>query len=160
MKILFGTKLMIMIILVLLFLFSGERQRVEAKSSLKIGMVSIYVDSPEKAFKFYTEVLGFIKVVYMPEAKLAVVASPLDPMGTALLLEPHDNPIASRYQKEIYEAGLPAIVLSSEDIFQEYERLKKLGVKFKQEPTKTEWGILAIFDDTCGNWIQLHQSLK
>lgn len=160
MKILFGIKAMIMIISLSLLLSSGEKRTMEANSSLKIGMVSIYVDSPQKAFKFYTEVLGFIKVVYMPEAKLAVVASPLDPQGTALLLEPNDNPIASRYQKEIYEAGLPAIVLSTENIFQEYERLKKLGVNFKQEPMKTEWGTLAIFDDTCGNWIQLHQPLK
>ncbi|MCX7973734.1 MAG: VOC family protein [Candidatus Aminicenantes bacterium] len=132
----------------------------ETKSSLKIGLVSIYVNSPETAFNFYTEVLGFVKVIYLPEAKLAIVASPLDPQGTALLLEPNENPIANRYQKEIYETGLPAIVLSTENIFQEYERLKKLGVKFKQEPIETEWGILAIFDDTCGNWIQLHQPLK
>lgn len=160
MKILFGTKAMIMVILLPLLLSSEERRTMKADSSLRIGMVSIYVDDPEKAFKFYTEVLGFIEVVYMPEAKLAVVASPLEPKGTALLLEPNNNPIAQRYQKEIYEAGLPAIVLSTEDIFREYERLKKLGVKFKQEPMKTEWGILALFDDTCGNWIQLHQSIK
>lgn len=156
----FIIKMILAIISLQTILISGEVPTMETKGSLKIGMVSLYVNSPEKAFIFYTEVLGFIKIIYQPEARLAVVASAFDPKGTALLLEPNDNPLASRYQKEIYEAGLPAIILSTEDIFQEYERLKQLGVKFKQEPMKTEWGILAIFDDTCGNWIQLHQPLK
>lgn len=125
---------------------------------MKIGMTNVYVNSPVNAFKFYTDVLGFIKIMYMPEHLLAIVASAEDPEGTTLLLEPNDNPIAKNYQLELYKAGLPAIVFKSDNIHNEYERLKKLGVKFKKEPVKTEWGIEAIFDDTCGNFIQLYQA--
>lgn len=128
----------------------------ETKTTLIIGMVSIYVEDPEKAFKFYTEKLGFVKVLYLPDAKLAIVASPLEPQGTTLLLEPNENPIASRYQKELYEAGLPVTVFTAENIFQEDERLINLGIEFKQEPTKTEWGIETVFDDSCGSWVQPH----
>ena len=125
---------------------------------MKIGLTSVFVDDPGTAFKFYTEVLGFVERIYVPEAALAIVASPEEPDGTQLLLEPNDNPIARTYQEAVYKQGLPAIVFAVEDIQQEYERLKKLGVVFSKEPTKTEVGTEAIFDDTCGNLIQLYQS--
>ncbi len=150
----------VVLILAALSFNSTGRSIMETKTTLKIGMVGIYVDDPEKAFKFYTEKVGFVKVLFMPEAKLAIVASPLEPQGTALLLEPNENPTASRYQKELYKAGIPVIVFTTENLLAEYERLKKLGLKFKQEPTTSEWGIQAVFDDTCGNWVQLHQPLK
>ena len=124
---------------------------------MKIALTSVFVDDPGKAFEFYTRVLGFVERLYMPEASLAIVASPEEPGGTGLLLEPNDNPIAATYQQAIYNAGLPAIVLGVEDVRQEYERLKAAGVAFSQEPTTTEWGTQAVFDDTCGNLIQLHQ---
>ncbi|MBP1155697.1 MULTISPECIES: VOC family protein [unclassified Paenibacillus] len=124
---------------------------------MKISLTSVYVNNPVEAFKFYTEVLGFIKRIYMPEAYLAIVASPEEPNGTGLLLEPNDNPIAKTYQEALYNAGLPVVVLGVEDIQHEYERMNKLGVVFRKKPTKTEMGTEAIFEDTCGNFIQLYQ---
>jgi predicted enzyme related to lactoylglutathione lyase len=124
---------------------------------MKIALTSVTVNNPVEAFTFYTEVLGFVKRLYVPEAALAIVASPEDPDGTGLLLEPSDNPIAKTFQEAVYQAGLPVIVFGTEDIQKECERLKALGVVFKKEPTKTDWGTEAIFEDTCGNLIQLAQ---
>jgi predicted enzyme related to lactoylglutathione lyase len=125
---------------------------------MKIALTSVFVNSPIEAFKFYTEKLRFLEKMYMPEANLAIVVSPEDPDGTALLLEPNDNPIAKTYQEAVYQAGLPLIIFGVDDIDREYERLKKLGVVFRGEPTKTEYGTQAVFEDTCGNLIQLHQA--
>ena len=124
---------------------------------MKIALTSVFVDDPSKAFRFYTEVLGFSERLYVPEAQLAIVVSPEEPGGTGLLLEPNDNPIARTYQESIYKAGLPAIVFGVEDVQKEYDRLKGAGVVFSQEPASTEWGTQAVFDDTCGNFIQMHQ---
>jgi predicted enzyme related to lactoylglutathione lyase len=124
---------------------------------MKISLTSIPVNDPLEAFKFYTEVLGFVQKVYMPEAYLAIVASPEEPNGTGLLLEPNNNPLSKTFQEGVYNAGLPIIVFGVEDIHKEYERLKSLGVVFRNEPTKAAWGIEAVFDDTCGNLIQLAQ---
>lgn len=127
---------------------------------MKITLTSITVNNPIEAFKFYTEVLGFKEHTYMPEANLAIVVSPEDAEGTALLLEPNDNPIAKTFQEGIYKSGLPVIIFGVNDVKAEYEKLKTKGVKFKQEPTKTDWGTQAIFDDTCGNYIQIHEAVK
>ena len=124
---------------------------------MKILLTSVFVDDPAKAFRFYTEVLGFVEKMYVPEAALAIVASAEEPDGTGLLLEPNDNPIARTYQEALYNAGLPVIVFGAGDIQKEYERLKGLGIVFKSEPTLTDWGTQAVFEDTCGNLIQLHQ---
>ncbi len=124
---------------------------------MKIGLTSVFVHNPIEAYKFYTEVLGFVKKMYMPEAYLAIVASPEEPDGTSLLLEPNNNPIAKTYQDGLFSSGLPAIVFLADDIHQEFQRLKNQGVVFRKEPTKTAYGIEAIFEDTCGNLIQLHQ---
>jgi len=123
---------------------------------MKIALTSVYVDDPTKAFKFYTETLGFVERMYMPEAWLAIVASPEEPNGTGLLLEPNANPIAQNYQTALYEAKLPAIVFGVDDVQKEYERLSGLGVVFTQEPTKSDWGTQAVFEDTFGNLIQIH----
>jgi predicted enzyme related to lactoylglutathione lyase len=124
---------------------------------MKISLASVHVDNPDKAFRFYTDVLGFVGRMYVPEAQLAIVASPDEPDGTGLLLEPNDNPIARSYQEALHNQGIPAIVFGVEDVQKEYERLKGLGVAFKQEPATTPWGTQAVFDDTCGNYIQLHR---
>lgn len=124
---------------------------------MKIAMCSVYVNDPGKAHQFYTEVLGFVSTMYVPEALLAIVASPEEPNGSGLLLEPNDNPIAKTYQEALYKAGLPAIVLGVADIQKEYERLKNRGAVFTGAPTKTEWGTQAVLEDTCGNLIQLAQ---
>jgi len=124
---------------------------------MKIALTSVFVDDPLKAFKFYTETLGFVERMYMPEAWLAIVVSPEEPNGTGLLLEPTANPIAQNYQTALHEAGLPSMVFGVDAVQKEYERLNGLGVVFTQEPTKSDWGTQAIFEDTCGNLIQLHQ---
>jgi predicted enzyme related to lactoylglutathione lyase len=124
---------------------------------MKIALTSVHVNDPVAAFKFYTEVLGFIERLYMPEALLAIVASPEDPSGTGLLLEPSDHPLAKAYMTGLYKEGMPVIVFGVDDIYAEYERLKARGVVFKQEPTKSQVGIEAVLDDTCGNFVQLFQ---
>jgi catechol 2,3-dioxygenase-like lactoylglutathione lyase family enzyme len=124
---------------------------------MKIALTSVFVNDPLEAFRFYTEKLGFVEKMYMPEHYLAIVASPEDPDGTSLLLEPNMNLGAKEFQKGIYDAGLPTIVFGVPDVQAEYERLRDRGVVFKKEPTKTDWGIEAVFDDTCGNYIQIAQ---
>jgi len=122
-----------------------------------IGMIGIFVNNPDEAFKFYTEVLGFEKRVYIPEARLAVVFSGETDGYTSLLLGPNDNPVGKTYQEALYAQGIPAIVMGSKDIQAEYEKLVSKGVVFRTAPTKTQYGTQAIFEDTCGNLIQLHQ---
>jgi len=124
---------------------------------MKISLTSVFVDDPLKAYKFYTEILGFTKKMYMPEAQVAIVVSAEEPDGTALLLEPRGDSFAKTYQENVYKAGLPIIVFGVRDIQKDYERLKKRGVVFRSNPVKTEWGTQVLFEDTCGNLIQLHQ---
>ena len=125
---------------------------------MKIALTSVSVNDPIAAFKFYTEKLGFVEKVYMPEMLLAIVVSPEDEDGTALLLEPRGNLGSREFFDGIYNAGLPVIVFGTGDIQNDYERLKAKGVVFKGEPKKTEYGTQAVFDDTCGNLIQIHQA--
>jgi predicted enzyme related to lactoylglutathione lyase len=124
---------------------------------MKLALTSIHVDDPIAAFKFYTTVLGFVERQYLPEHLLAIVTSPDDPDGTGLLLEPSDNPIAKAYQSGVYQAGMPVIVFGTNDIHSDHERLKAKGVVFRGRPETTEWGTSVVFEDTCGNLIQLHQ---
>jgi predicted enzyme related to lactoylglutathione lyase len=125
---------------------------------MKIALTSIFVNDPNVAFKFYTEVLGFVTKMHVPEANLAIVVSPEDKDGTALLLEPNVNLGAKDFQERIYNAGLPYVIFGVTNINEEFERLKKLGVKFRGEPKQTEFGMQVIFEDTCGNLVQLHQA--
>lgn len=124
---------------------------------MRIGITSVFVNDPVKAFTFYTEKLGFIKKMYIPEAWIAIVVSPEDPNGTSLLLEPNHNPIAKTYQQRLYKAEIPVIVFTVDDIQAEFEKLKERGIVFRKEPKKTEYGIEAIFEDSFGNLIQLLQ---
>lgn len=124
---------------------------------MKIGVTSVFVPDPVAAFKFYTEVLGFEKKMFVPEAWLAIVASPEQSDGTQLMLEPNHNAIAKNYQQGLYTANIPVIVFTVDDIDAEYERLKNKGVVFRKQPEKTDYGIEAVFEDTCGNLIQLQQ---
>lgn len=127
---------------------------------MKIKLNSVFVDDQDKALKFYTEVLGFIKKNDIPlgKARWLTVVSPEGPDDIELLLEPNDNPAAKTYQKAIYEQGIPLTSFAVEDIQEEYERMEKLGVIFSMKPTKMGDVIVAMFDDTCGNFIQLYQS--
>ena len=124
---------------------------------MKIGMTSVFVDDPVRAFRFYTEVLGFAQKMFLPEQWIAIVVSPENIDGTSLMLEPNHNAIAKRYQQGLYKAGIPAIVFTTQDIFNEHVRLTGLGVKFRQEPKRTDYGTEALFEDGFGNIIQLYQ---
>lgn len=124
---------------------------------MRILLTSIFVDDPIKAHAFYTEVLGFHSKEFVPEAQLAVVVSPQDPNGTALLLEPRGDSFAREYQERLYDAGLPAMVFGVDDLAGEMERLKSRGVKFRDDLTKKEWGLENIFEDSFGNLIMLQK---
>lgn len=126
---------------------------------MKIKLSSVFVDDQDKALKFYTEVLGFVKKIDMPvgDAKWLTVISADEPGGTELLLEPNGNPAAKTYQTAIFEQGIPATAFEVEDIQSEYKRLKNLGVVFQAKPQKMGEVTTAVFDDTCGNLIQLYQ---
>jgi catechol 2,3-dioxygenase-like lactoylglutathione lyase family enzyme len=120
-------------------------------------MCSIHVQDPAAAHSFYTETLGFDTLMAMPEHNLFIIKDPGAAGSVGLLLEPSDNPIASAYSKGLYDAGIPAIVFGSPDVKAEYERLSAAGVRFRGEPAEDPSGISAVFDDGCGNFIQLHQ---
>ena len=126
---------------------------------MKIKLSSVFVDDQDKAVTFYTEVLGFVKKSDIPAGRFRwiTVVSPDGPDGIELVLEPNDDPVARTYQKAIFEAGIPATAFGVDDIHGEHARMAKLGVAFTMTPTTTEWGTNAVFDDTCGNLIGLHQ---
>jgi predicted enzyme related to lactoylglutathione lyase len=124
---------------------------------MKIKLTSVMVDDQDKALKFYTEVLGFVKKTEIPEIKWLTVVSPEGPDDIELLLEPNDNRAAKAYQKAIYEQRIPLAAFAVDDIQKEYERMKGLGVVFRTEPIKMGGATVAVFDDTCGNFIQLYQ---
>lgn len=134
---------------------------------MKVIVTSILVDDQDKALKFYTEKLGFVKKTDLPvgNAKWLTVISPEGNMDVEVLLEPNWNPsiqidgkpAAAEYQKILFSANIPAAVFGTEDINKEYERLKGLGVRFTIPPTPTGKVTIAVFDDTCGNLITIAQ---
>jgi predicted enzyme related to lactoylglutathione lyase len=128
-------------------------------NKMKIYLTSVFVDDQDKALKFYTEVLGFIKKADFPvgQFKWLTVVSPEEPDGVELLLEPNDNPATKPFQKALFEQGIAATSFAVSDIQKEYERMKKLGVVWTQEPTPIGPATIAVFDDTCGNLIQIAQ---
>jgi predicted enzyme related to lactoylglutathione lyase len=134
-------------------------ENLERKSAMKIKLASVFVDDQQKALEFYTEILGFIKKHDLPVGKFRwiTVVSPDGPNDIELVLEPNDNPAARTFQKAIYDQGIPATAFFVDDIQKEYERINTLGVEFTMEPTETGSVTIAIFDDTCGNLIQIVQ---
>lgn len=126
---------------------------------MKIFVTGVFVEDQEKALAFYTDVLGFVKKTDIPlgEYRWLTVVSSEDREGTELLLEPNANPASQQYQKSIFEQGIPAAMFAVADIQGEYERLRGLGVEFTTEPTDYGSYSLAIFQDTCGNLIQITQ---
>jgi predicted enzyme related to lactoylglutathione lyase len=127
---------------------------------MKIKLTSVMVDDQDKALKFYTEVLGFVKKYDIPmgEARWLTVVSPEGPDDVELLLEPMGFPPARTFQKALFEAGIPLTSFAVDDIQKEHERMKKLGVVFKTAPTQMGPVIIAVFEDTCGNLIQMAQA--
>ena len=126
---------------------------------MKIKLTSVFVNDQSKALEFYTKTLGFAKKADVSAGKYRwlTVVSPEEPNGSQLVLEPNDNPAAKTYQESIFKQGIPTTMLFVDDIQKEYQRLKKLGVKFTMEPTRTPGSTIARFDDTVGNLIQVTQ---
>ncbi|PPA86117.1 glyoxalase [Brevibacillus laterosporus] len=126
---------------------------------MKIKLTSIFVDDQDKALTFYTDVLGFVKKRELPagDFKWLTVVSPEGPNDIELLLEPLGHPAAKTFQKEMFEAGIPVTAFAVEDIHKEYERMIGLGVVFKTKPIDMNETSIAVFNDTCGNLIQLFQ---
>jgi predicted enzyme related to lactoylglutathione lyase len=129
-------------------------------ATMKIRLNSVLVGDQDKALLFYTETLGFQKKTDIPvgEFRWLTVVSPEEPEATELVLEPNAHPAAVTFQQAMYEAGIPLTALQVDDINLEHERLAKSGVVFRTEPTDAGGVTIAVFDDTCGNLIQLYQS--
>lgn len=124
---------------------------------MRITTASVLVDDQEKALRFYTEKLGFQTKTDIPagEHRWLTVASPEDPGGVELLLEPDDHPAARPFKEALVGDGIPWTSFGVADTRKEYERLKAAGVRFTQEPTEMGPVVTAVFDDTCGNLIQI-----
>lgn len=124
---------------------------------MKIIVTSIFVQDQDKALEFYTKTLGFVKKHDEPAGayRWITLVSPDDQDGTELLLEPNDHPAAKEYQERLFADGIPVTMFGVADVHEEYQRLIKHGVKFTMEPSEMDKVILAVFEDTCGNLIQI-----
>jgi predicted enzyme related to lactoylglutathione lyase len=131
---------------------------------MKVKVISVPVLDQEKALKFYTDKLGFMKKVDIPlseDSRWLTVVSKEEQDGPEILLEPspkHFEP-AKTYQKALYEAGIPYTQFNVDNAREEYERLVSIGVSFSVKPTEMGTVIIAVFDDTCGNNIQIVEML-
>lgn len=128
---------------------------------MKITVTSVSIGDYDKALAFYTNVLGFVKKRDIPlggGARWLTVVSPEAPDGTELLLEPNaDYPAMKALKESLVADGVPFTMFEVKNIYDEYERLKRLGVAFTMEPTNMGTTIVAVLDDTCGNLIQIYQ---
>ncbi|WP_121703607.1 VOC family protein [Streptomyces sp. BBFR25] len=125
---------------------------------MRIHLTSLFVDDQAKALEFYTGVLGFVKKHDVPvgeQDRWLTVVSPDEPGGVELLLEPAGHPAVKPYRDALVEDGIPLAQFAVEDVHAEYERLSALGVRFTQEPLEMGPVTTAVFDDTCGNLIQI-----
>lgn len=127
---------------------------------MKIRLNSIFVDDQVKALAFYTESLGFEQKADIPmgEFRWITVVSAEEPNGTELVLEPNVHPAAKAYQAALLKDGIPVTALESADVDVDYARLSARGVRFTVEPVDAGDTRLAVFDDTCGNLIQIYQA--
>jgi catechol 2,3-dioxygenase-like lactoylglutathione lyase family enzyme len=124
---------------------------------VRIHLASVLVDDQDKALAFYTAVLGFVKKTEVPlgEARWLTVVSPDEPDGTELLLEPDGHPAAGPFKEALVADGIPFTSFAVDDVRAEFDRLRALGVRFTQEPVELGGVTMAVFDDTCGNLIQI-----
>ena len=124
---------------------------------MRINLTSVLVDDQAKALSFYTDVLGFVSKTEMPlgEYRWLTVVSPDDPDGTELLLEPDAHPAAKVFKAALVSDGIPFTSFAVDDVATEFARLGQLGVRFTQEPAEMGPVTTAVFDDTCGNLIQI-----
>jgi len=126
---------------------------------LKIKLMTIYVDDQDKALRFYTDVLGFVKKTDFSQGpyRWLTLVSAEEPQGAELQLERNENPAARDFQRAKFQQGQPAAMFFTDDAQRDYERMKAAGAEFKKPPTKVTGSTIAIADDTCGNLIQLTQ---
>jgi predicted enzyme related to lactoylglutathione lyase len=129
---------------------------------MKIKLTSVHVDDQEKALRFYTEVLGFLKKADFSQGpfRWLTVASPEDPDGTELQLALNDNPAAKAYQHAMFQQSQPAAMFFTDDVSADYERMKARGAEFTMPPTDVTASKIATLNDTCGNLIQVTQLLR
>ena len=126
---------------------------------MRISLASVFVDDQQKALRFYTETLGFRVKHNIPLGGHAwiTVVSEEAPEGTELLLEPDDHPAVRPFRRALVEDGIPSISFAVDDVGAEHERLVARGVRFVQPPTDLGSVITAVFDDSCGNLIQISE---
>ena len=126
---------------------------------MKIKVTSLYVDDQDKALRFYTEVLGFVKKTDFSQGpyRWLTVASPEEPDGTQLQLALNNSPAAKAYQQALFQQGQPAMMFNTDDVQADYERIRARGAEFTMPPTDVTASKIAMLKDTCGNLIQLTQ---
>ena len=129
---------------------------------MKIKLTSLHVDDQEKALRFYTEVLGFVKKADFSQGpfRWLTVASAEDPNGTELQLALNDNPAAKAYQQALFQQGQPAVMFFADDVQADYERMKARGAEFTMPPTDVTGSKIARLNDTCGNLVQITQLMR
>ena len=127
---------------------------------MRIHVTSVLVENQDEALRFYTEVLGFVKKVEVPRGdhRWITVVSPDDPDGCELLLEPDSHPAAKPWKAALVNDGIPSTSFAVDDVHSECDRLRGLGVRFTQDPLRVGPVTTAVFDDTCGNLIQIEQT--
>jgi predicted enzyme related to lactoylglutathione lyase len=133
--------------------------RKKASYAMKMKLTRLFVDDQDKALAFYTEVVGLVKKADLPIGpfRWLTLVSPEEPEGTELLLERNDVPGAKTSQEALFQHGIPATTFALADLQQEYDRLTRLRVVWIREPRQVGPAMVAVFDDTCGNLIQLAQ---
>jgi len=124
---------------------------------MKIKLTKVYVNDQEKALRFYTEVLGFVKKADFTQGpfRWLTVASREEPDGTELQLALNDDPAARAFQQAMFEKGQPAAMFYVDEVQREHDRMKPLGAEFTMPPTKVTGSTIAMLNDTCGNLIQI-----
>lgn len=128
---------------------------------MKIRLESVFISDIDKALAFYTDVLGFVKKKDIPmgDTRFVTVVSPDEPDAAELMLEPcGEHPATKAFKKAIYKEGIPLAAFLVDDIAKEYQRLTKLGVKFRSTPQRHGSESMATLDDTCGNLIMIYQT--
>src|ERR1700730_4359236 len=140
----------------------SARECDNAREPMKIKLTSVYVDDQEKALRFYTEVLGFVKKADFSQGpfRWLTVASPEDTDGTELQLALNNNPAAKTYQQATFQQGQPAAMFYTDDVQADYERMKARGAEFTMPPKDVTASKIAMLNDTCGNLIQVTQLMR
>ncbi len=139
-----------------------NRERHKRRNEMKIKLTSVYVDDQDKALRFYTEVMGFVKKTDFSQGpyRWLTVSSPEEPDGTELQLALNNNPAAKAYQQALFQQNQPAAMFFTDDLQADYERMKARGAEFTMPPTDVTASKIAMLNDTCGNLIQVTQLMR